>query len=261
MDKSLTDELFLATIELADLAAEISRRQFRCNIDIETKEGAYPVTFVDREIEECLRQRIKKNYPDHGIIGEEFANHDLGKKYIWVIDPIDGTAAYVTGKPTFTTLIALLEDGNPIIGVIDQAILNDRFIGVADHGAWFNGGKLTSSKCNDLHLARLNVTTPYMFKTEVEKKAFARMSQKIKLISFGGDSYAYGLLAAGHIDIIMEADLGYYDVASLIPIINASGGIITDWQGNKITQQNFKGQCLASSNSQLHKSALEVISG
>lgn len=259
MDKVLTDELFLAAVELADLAAEISGKYFRGHIAIESKEGAYPVTFVDREIENCLRSRIKKNYPEHGIIGEEFANLSEHRKYVWVIDPIDGTAAYTTGKPTFTTLIALLEDGKPVIGVIDQSVLNDRFIGVVDHGAWFNGTSLTGGACDALADARLNATTPYMFKTEYEKNTFERLHKEVKLTAFGGDAYAYGLLAAGHIDIIMEADLGYYDVASLIPIVNGSGGVITDWQGRAISKDNFKGECLACSNAKLHNLALGII--
>ena len=258
MEKFLTDELFLTAVELANLAANISKKYFRQPLDIDSKDGLYPVTLVDREIETCLRQRIKHLYPTHGIIGEEFANENAGKQYVWVIDPIDGTVAYTTGKPTFTTLIALLENGQPIIGIIDQAILDDRFIGVMGEGAWLNGVNLSSSICDSLSLARLNATTPYMFRNDDEQAAFARVHKEVKLTSFGSDAYAYGLLAAGHIDLIMEADLKYYDVASIIPVVGESGGIITDWQGNPITQ-NFSGQCLASANAKLHDLALKII--
>ena len=261
MNKILVDELFLTIVELADLAAEISKKYFRKNIGIEYKDGTYPVTVVDREIETCLRERIKKIYPTHGIIGEEFANHNADKKYIWVIDPIDGTAAFTTGKPTFTTLIALLEDDKPAIGIIDQAVLGDRFMGIAGQGAWFNGARLAVSEESVLSHARLNATTPYMFKTTYEKNAFERVRKEVRLTAFGSDSYAYGLLAAGYIDIIMEADLGYYDVAALIPIINGSGGVITDWQGNELNSKTFTGQCLASATHKLHDSILKIIGG
>ena len=258
MQEILNDELFLAAIEFADIASTISKDKFRSKLEINTKNGNYPVTAVDLAIEEKIRAMIKKNYSEHGVIGEEFSDFGKDKEYVWVIDPIDGTAAFTVGKPTYSTLIALLKNGEPIIGVIDQPILEERFIAAKDFGAWLNGHKIHTSSCDTFAMARLNATTPYMFKTEYEKAVFAAVQKQVKVTSFGGDSYAYGLLASGHIDVIIEADLKYYDVASIIPIIEESGGVITDWQGKPITM-NFSGQCLATANAQLHKLVLKTI--
>lgn len=273
------DELFIFAMQLADTAADISRRYFRQNLVIDTKSGNFPVTKVDLEIEAALRQIIKAKYPAHTIIGEEYASDiSLNAEYAWVIDPIDGTVAFTTGKPTFTTLIALTKNGKPILGIIDQAISGERFIGIADNGAYQMlscqdaraGGtsayqKLESmsyqaiktSKITDISYARLNATTPYMF-SEEEMYRFNRLKDQVKVCAWGGDAYAYAMLACGHIDLIMESQLQYYDVAALEPIIIASGGIITTWDGNPITP-DFKGQCLASSNLELHHLALKII--
>lgn len=261
MEKAFQDEFFLAGIQLAELASDISREYFKKPLNIESKaEDHSPVSIADKKIEEKLRFWIKENYPNHGVIGEEYISQNKSAKYTWVIDPIDGTVAFLCGKPTFTTLIALLEDELPQIGIIDEPILEDRFIGVTGRGAWLNGKKLKSSDVNLLSNARLNATTPDMFKTPIEHEKFSLLKEQVKLTSFGGDAYSFGLLADGHIDIIMEASLQFYDVAALIPVITESGGIITDWNGNKITRGNFHGQCLASANQCLHDSVLKIIS-
>lgn len=259
MEQLLNDEFFIFAVELADIAANISSKNFRQQFEINSKEGNYPVTAIDLEIEAKIRNLIKHNYPDHGVIGEEFANSGVDKEYVWVIDPIDGTVAYTTGKATYSTLIALLKDGEPVMGIIDQPIMKERFIGVKEYGAWLNGNRLKTSNCNDLATARLNATTPNMFKTEYEKAAFSALQNMVRVTSFGGDSYAYGLLAAGHIDIIIESDLKYYDVASVIPIIEESGGVITNWDGELICLGNFTGRCLVSANKELHKLVLDII--
>jgi inositol-phosphate phosphatase / L-galactose 1-phosphate phosphatase / histidinol-phosphatase len=289
------DELLQFAMQLTDAAADISRRYFRQNIVIDTKSGNFPVTRADLEIESKLRQMIKDKFPRHSIIGEEYANL-IGDRdeYSWVIDPIDGTVAFTTGKPTFTTLIALTKNNLPILGVIDQPIIHERFIGITGLAAYqYNASAIStsdslisaskvvdlesragitpisgidtpngcseirSSTIRDLSRARLNATTPYMF-TPDEMGKFTRLKNQVKVCAWGGDAYAYAMLASGYIDIIMESQLEYYDVAALIPIITASGGIITTWAGEQITP-NFKGQCLASSNLELHNQVLEII--
>lgn len=256
------DELFLFAMRLADAAAEISCRYFRQNIVIDSKFGNFPVTQADLEIESALRSMIKVKYPRHTIIGEEYAA-DLGDadEYSWVIDPIDGTVAFTTGKPTFTTLIALTKNNKPILGIIDQAISKERFIGINDLGAYqlqnTNYQMIKSSKIKDLSSARLNATTPYMF-TESEMHKFNQLKNKVKVCAWGGDAYAYAMLASGHIDLIMESQLQYYDVAALAPIIAASGGIISTWNGEPVTP-DFRGQILASANQELHDEALNII--
>ena len=260
MEKAFRDEFFLAGIKLAELASDITRDYFRKPLNIESKTYDHsPVSIADKKIEESLRAWIKNNYPSHGIIGEEYLCQNKTEKYTWVIDPIDGTVAFLCGKPTFTTLIALLENDTAQIGLIDQPILEDRFIGVTGCGAWLNGKKLVTSDISLLADARLNATTPYMFKAEIEQQKFSLLKGQVKLTGFGGDAYSYGLLANGHIDLIMEADLHFYDVAALIPVIEESGGVITDWSGNKITPKSFCGQCLAASNQRLHEAALRII--
>ena len=256
----IQDEFVLAGIKLSELASGISCEYFRKPLFIESKlADNSPVSIADKKIEENIRLWIKENYPDHGVIGEEYLSQNKKAKYTWVIDPIDGTVAFLCGKPTFTTLIALLENDIPRFGLINQPILNDRFIGVIGQGAWLNDIRIQTSTVNSLSHARLNATTPYMFKTQQELDKFSLLKDQVKITSFGGDAYSYGLLANGHIDIIMEADLQFYDVAALIPVITESGGVITDWSGNKITSENFNGKCLASANRQLHDIVLKII--
>lgn len=245
---------------LADEAAMISRRYFRQSLIIDNKTNNTPVTLADREIEMHLRQLIKEHYPLHGIIGEEFTNQCAQSEYTWVLDPIDGTVAFSCGKPTFTTLIALLENNQPLLSIIDQSISRERFVGVNASGSYLNDEKITTSEIVRLSDVRLNATTPYMFKTSKEWESFDLLKQEVKLVSFGGDAYSFALLAAGHIDVIMEADLQYYDVAALIPVINSAGGVISDWQGNALTP-DFNGQCLACANITLQQRVLAILNG
>jgi len=252
------DELIKFANYLADEAAKISTKYFRSSLKIEVKDGEYPVTIADREVELRLRGLIKEAYPRHNIIGEEFANQDNNSEYTWVLDPIDGTVAFSTGKPTYTTLIALLHNDQPIYGIIDQAISKERYTGVAGSKSYLNLNEIRTSSQVNLSQVRLNATTPYMFTTDYERNKFEQVRKHVRITSFGGDAYSFGLLAAGHIDVIMEADLQYYDVAALIPVINASGGVITDWQGKPLTK-GFNGQCLASSNQELHKKLIQII--
>lgn len=258
MNQQQLDEFLDFAQNLANQANALAKKYFRSNLHISNKENKTPVTIADQEIELLLRKLINNTYPSHGIVGEEFAKSNEQAEYCWVLDPIDGTVAFSTGKPTFTTLIALLHHNEPILSVITQAISNEVFYAVKSQKAYLNHQEIVTSKQQNISDARLNATTPYMFKTTEEKNKFQKLSSQVKLTSFGGDAYAFALLAAGHIDLIMEADLQYYDVAALIPIIEAAGGIISDWQGKKLTQK-FNGQCLASANYALHQQALKII--
>lgn len=254
----MNDELFQFANFLADEASIISRKYFRNLTAIESKSNLTPVTIADREIELRIRELIATNYPEHSIIGEEFANQEKMSEYCWVIDPIDGTVAFSTGKPTFTTLVALLKNNESILSVIDQPISGERFCANTASYTTLNGNVLSTSRVKLLSDARLNATTPYMFTTDYEKDVFEAVRQQVRLTAFGGDAYSFGLLAAGCIDVIVEADLQYYDIAALIPIITNSGGIITDWQGNKLTKE-FNGHCLACANQELHQQVLAII--
>lgn len=251
-------QLFEFANFLADEAAQISRKYFRKTLQIDSKENKTPVTIADREIELRLRELIKQHYPVHGIIGEEFANSAEQAEFCWVLDPIDGTVAFSAGKPTFTTLVALLQNNQPLLSVIDQPISQERFSASRGGKAHLNQQALTTSNIDKLSDVRLNATTPYMFTTPDEQAKFELLRKQVRLTSFGGDAYAFGLLAAGHIDVIMEADLQYYDIAALMPIIEAAGGVISDWQGLPLTR-DFNGQCLACANYELQQLVLALI--
>ena len=214
----MIDKKLLATAhELAEIAGEIARSYFRKNkIDMSLKNAKYLVTEADLKIENELRKYLNLTYPDHSILGEEYGINSKNSEYLWVIDPIDGTTSFICGKPTFCTLIALLYKNKPILGLIDQPINKERWVG--------EGGKI--SKFNDVEchnnlqgsgLLRLNCTTPMMFSAN-QRKIFELVQSIVDISCYGGDGYAYGLMASGHVDIIMEADLQFYDVAALIPV-------------------------------------------
>ena len=252
------DEFMIFANLLADTARQISRQYFRQNLIIESKENNTPVTIADKKIELALRKLIKEHYPKHGIIGEEFTDEATCGDYCWVIDPIDGTLAFSCGKPTFTTLIALMYQKKPLLGIVDQAISEERFYALSGKTAYLNQLQLQTSGLNNLCLAHLNATSPDIFKSNYEQEKFELVRKQVRLNSFGGDAYAFCLLAAGHLELVMEASLEYYDVAALIPIIIASGGVISDWQGKEL-EPNFNGQCLASANLSLHQAVLALI--
>lgn len=251
-------QFYLFANKVLDEVRIIHNKYFQTHFAIDTKTGNYPVTKTDLEIETLIRDEIIRQYPTHGIIGEEFPSFGESSDYVWVVDPVDGTAAFASGKPTFTTLIALLCNNQVIMGIVDQPILKQRFSACYQSGATLNNQPIKSSDCRSLKDAKLSVTTPLMFKNKAEKVIFESITRQVKLTSFGGDGYSYALLSAGFIDMILESDLKYYDVASVIPLVEESGGVITDWDGNAITK-NFAGQCLASANEQLHQLALHHI--
>lgn len=244
--------------QLADATGEIARHYFRQAPSMDFKSAHDPVTKADLAIEAMLRELITKHYPDHGIQGEEYANRAPNSRYSWILDPIDGTRAFACGKPSFTTLIALWEDDKPVLGIIDQPITKERWVGLQGQKTLLNQQICIASPLPLLAQARLNCTTPDMFVTEPSRQLFNLIKDQAGITAYGGDAYAYGLLAAGQIDIIVEADLKFYDVAALIPIIEGAGGIITDWQGNKITP-HFNGQCIACANAILWQQVMKIL--
>jgi len=244
---------------LADISEGIARKYFRAEFDMALKEKISPlVTQADFEIESEIRKYLAKELPTHGVLGEEYGKTEAQSEYAWVLDPIDGTSAFGCGKPTFVTLIALLKSGKPVLGIINQPILKERWLGVEGWSTVFNGRVCSTGEMSKSGVVRINCTTPLMFNAGQWEK-FNKLKQISTATSFGGDGYAYGLLASGFIDIVMEAELEIYDVAAIIPIINGAGGCVTDWQGNEITLETFKGDILATRNRALHDRVLEVI--
>ncbi|MEO5373031.1 MAG: histidinol-phosphatase [Alphaproteobacteria bacterium] len=215
---------------LAEASGAIIRRYFRQVVVIEDKEDASPVTIADREAEQAMRRLIAEAAPDHGIIGEEFGRERGDAEWVWVLDPIDGTQAFITGKPSFGTLIALAHGGRPVLGIIDQPITGERWIGGLGRPTTLNGAPVAVRGCASLGAAYLYTTSPHLF-PDPEKAAFGRLEAEVKLSRFGADCYAYALLATGFVDLVAECGLKVYDHAALVAVIEAAGGIVTDWAG------------------------------
>ncbi len=252
------NELSHFALSLADLAAPMAMRWFRRKLDVEHKADLSPVTAADREIEAAIRQRIARAWPDHGIFGEEHGQDNPDSDHVWVIDPIDGTRSFITGMPTFGTLIAHLVGGRPVLGVVAMPATGERWLGVAGRPTLFDGAPCHSSG-RRLGEARLYATSPDIF-DEAGRAAFERVSARALMRRFGGDCYAYGLLAAGHVDAVVEMGLHPYDYMALVPVIEGAGGVITDWQGAPLTLAS-SGHVLASANPALHEEILPLLSG
>ena len=243
---------------MADQASDIVRSYFRQKFDIEDKPDSSPVTIADRQSEAAMRALINKEAPDHGILGEEYGPENTDADWVWVLDPIDGTKAFITGNPSFGTLIALLHKGKPVLGIIDQAIRRERWLGVAGVATTLNGEKIATRPCSDLGKAALYATTPEMFKGD-EIAAWGRLKSSVKLVRYGADCYAAGLLALGFCDLMIEASLQPYDYLALVPVIEGAGGIITDWEGQALGLKSG-GRIAAAGSAALHGAALAKLS-
>ncbi len=258
MDRDDPEQLIGFAGRLADAGGQVVRRYFRTPLDIDSKTDATPVTVADREAEREMRAEIEAAYPGHGIIGEEYGAVREHAEYVWTLDPIDGTKAFIAGKPMFGTLIALLRDGAPVLGLIDQPVSGERWIGACGRPTIFNGRPAATRGCASLGEATLNATAPDMFAGE-DVARFGRLSAAAKLTLYGGDCYAYGLLASGFIDLIAEADLKPYDFCALIPVIEGAGGVMTDWRGRALNLQS-DGRVVAAGDPAVHAQAVEMLS-
>jgi len=242
---------------LADASGVVINRHFRTRFEVERKADETPVTIADRESEAAMRRLICDAYPDHGIIGEEQGAEREDAELVWILDPIDGTRAFIAGKPMFGTLIALVRDGTPILGVIDQPVLGERWIGGAGRRTTFNGAGAAVRRCGALIDAVLNTTSPDLF-AGADAARFQRLSGAVAHTQYGGDCYAYGLLASGFIDLVVEADLKPHDFCALAPVVAGAGGTITDWHGGALSLSS-DGRVVASGDPALHARALEVL--
>jgi myo-inositol-1(or 4)-monophosphatase len=243
-----------------DASGSAIKPYFRAGLTADLKADESPVTVADRLAEEILRDRLGQQFPDFGLLGEEFPATRQDARYVWVIDPIDGTRAFLTGRPSFCTLLGLLEDGVPILGLIDQPITGERWIGGRDVPASFKGnfgGKIGPRKITKLADAELSSTTPEMF-SGINAKKFAELNAACRRTYWGGDAYAYGLLVLGQIDLVAERENKPWDWAALVPIIEAAGGVITDWAGAPL-RLGCDGSVLAAANAELHAAALAVL--
>jgi myo-inositol-1(or 4)-monophosphatase len=230
------DPRFLqAATEAADRAGAIIRPHFRANLATERKSDESPVTLADRAAEQDMRHVLAAHFPSHGILGEEYGLENPDAPFRWVLDPIDGTRAFITGRPVFGTLIALLHEDTPILGIIDQPVTGERWIGIAGEKTRFSGpfgGRAGTRSCPTLSAAELSCTSPDML--GVHDRAWRRLAGAAARVSWGGDCYAYGLLALGQIDIIAECDMKIWDFAALQPVIDGAGGRLTNWSGDRL---------------------------
>ena len=231
---SLTDDIALAN-RLADAAGEAIRPYWRGAIGLETKGDASPVTLADRAAEEAMRRILTAEASRDGIQGEEFGIEREGARRRWVLDPIDGTTSFVAGRPIFGTLIALLSDGFPILGVIDQPIIGERWVGATGRGTTFNGAEVRTRPCRELSDALLATTSPGAFSDHAAEH-FMALAQKTahRRMIWGGDCYNYGLVASGQIDLVCEDSLKLHDFAALVPVVEGAGGTMADWNGEPL---------------------------
>ena len=223
-----------AAIAAADAAGDVIRPWFRAGLAADDKADESPVTLADRAAEQAIRAVLLAEFPDFGIIGEEFGDNRRGR-YNWVIDPIDGTREFITGRPTFVTLIALTEDGVPVLGVIDQPVIGERWVAASGKLDFTSrlGGRPGCRRCGTLANAELSSTAPNFF-DPAQTARFARLEAACKRSSWGDDAYAAGLLALGEIDVIAEASHKPWDWAASVPVVEAAGGTMCDWQGRPL---------------------------
>jgi len=220
----------------ADAAGAVIRPFFRAPLDATQKADRSPVTIADRAAEQAMRAVLAERFPTHGILGEEFGLDRPDASLRWVLDPIDGTRAFITGRPVFGTLVALLRDGVPVLGLIDQPITGERWVGVVGQPTRFRGpfgGRPGCRPCPRLAEAELSCTSPEMLDA-AETMRWRRLAAAVRRTSWGGDCYAYGLLALGQLDLVAEAQMQPWDWAALVPVIEGAGGRVTDWEGRPL---------------------------
>ncbi|GGK39832.1 histidinol-phosphatase [Salinarimonas ramus] len=225
-----------------------------------------PVTEADKAGESAMRHLIKRAFPSHGIVGEEYGVEQADAEYVWVLDPIDGTRGFISGLPSWGTLIGLTRNGRPCYGMMHQPFTRERFSGDGGKALYrgpMGGGepgerRLRTRRCASLAEATLSSTSPHAFPTAEEGEAFARLAQGARNVRYGADCYAYCMVAAGHIDLVVEAGLAPYDIVALIPIIEGAGGIVTTWDGGDPARG---GRILAAGDKRVHEEAMRVLAG
>lgn len=241
--------------QLCAISGEVARQYYRQPFQIISKGDATPVTIADRTIEERLRDTIEKAFPADGIIGEEFGEKTGTSGRIWVLDPIDGTKSFTIGRPTFTTLIALCEDGVPVAGVIDQPITGDRWVGIDGQPTRWNDMPIRVRACPDMAQAITGIGAP----DQIGLPNYETLKNASRYMIYQGDAFLYGLLAMGQMDVVVEAMMGVYDIMALVPVVKNAGGIITDWNG----QPHMIGgsdKVLAAGDEGLHAHVMQLLS-
>jgi myo-inositol-1(or 4)-monophosphatase len=263
MDRELSDRAAFAQ-RLADAARAVIRPYFRRRIDVVDKGDAGffdPVTEADRRAEEAMRELIRRTYPQDGILGEELGHHPGNSGYVWILDPIDGTRAFIAGQPLWGTLIALERNGAPVVGVLDQPFLDERFTGIGSATEFRNATstqRLRTRACARLADAVICTTHPMLHFDDVERERYWSVERHCRLSRYGGDCYAYALIVLGFVDLVIETDLKRWDIAPLIPIIEGAGGVVTNWEGRPM---NEGGRVIAAGDARVHAEAMRILAG
>ncbi|MBF0888170.1 MULTISPECIES: inositol monophosphatase family protein [Gluconobacter] len=241
----MTENVLQSAIDAATACADIARKTvlpyFRTSLRADAKSDDSPVTIADRQAEQAMRDILTERLPEHAILGEESGMSGTNGDWLWVLDPIDGTRAFLTGRPTFGTLISLFHKGRPVLGLIDQPVTGERWIGVSGRPTQFLSDRLPGTigtrPCPNAAEAELSCTAPEIM-TAAHAPRFANLQKHTRRTSWGGDCYAYGLLALGQIDVIAECTMNPWDWGALVPVVEGAGGRITDWQGQRLTLES-----------------------
>lgn len=244
---------------MADASGAVIAPYFRQPFAVDDKSDQSPVTAADRDAESAIRAIIERHRPEDGIIGEEFGNSRTDAEFVWVIDPIDGTRSFIAGRPIFGTLIAVVRGGTPIVGIIDQPISGERWSAGPDQTTMLAGAPVRSRACPGLANAVMATTSPSLF-SDSEQGRYAAVEAAAKDVVYGGDCYNYGLIAAGSVDLVIESGLKPFDYCALAPIVEKSGGIITDWSGQPLTLES-DGTVVAAGDRATHAEALRLLAG
>lgn len=243
----------------ADISRAIIREEIYRPREVTIKSDATPVTPIDQKVERALRAAIKETFPEHGIVGEEYDTVSSDSDYVWVLDPIDGTMAFIAGLPTFSTLIALTWRGSPVLGVMDSPITQERWIGIDGDGTTLNGEPIYSRPCESLNKAFSHTSSPLYFEPVAsDLAAYDKLKDAVQLLIFGGGCHAYGRVAHGYIDFAFEAAHDIHDYMALVPIITNAGGVISDWKGNPLTLSSGP-RFIASGDPRVHDQAVKLL--
>lgn len=257
----MTDEFTLRITRFAERLADESRAILEAAAgkkqDVSIKADESYVTETDKGIEARLREIIDDEYPEHGVLGEELGSRDLDSEYVWVLDPIDGTAQFVAGIPVYGTLIGLARNGRPWLGVIDHPATSDRWVGISGEWATFNGQAVHTRPCTELQPALMTNSNPDFF-TEDQHARFLALRDSVRYTQYGGSCYAYGILASGRSDLAVDGGLDPFDIYAPAAVIEGAGGMITDWSGDRFSL-DWHGLVLAAGDPTLHARALELL--
>ena len=261
LDTATLESLAQVAEAAADAAGSVLRPFFRSGLDADLKGDLSPVTVADRDAERAMRAVLAEHCPGFGLLGEEFGLERGGARFRWVIDPIDGTRAFLTGRPSFGTLVALLDGDTPVLGLIDQPVTGERWVAAGGRTRFRGplGGEAGTRSCATLASAELSCTAPEIFEP-ADRPGFARLQAATARTSWGGDCYAYGLLALGQIDVIAEATLKVWDWAALLPVVEGAGGQMTDWSGRTL-RPDGDGRVLAVGDPALLDTAVALLTG